>query len=294
MKTAHYEILAASPVVQQQLAAFHEVTGLWVELEPPDAQAVTTLLAPHGNPLCRLLAGSQLCRHTDRILKRLMHHKLVPHSMHCFAGLICLVTPILVDGQHVATLHAGGVLQDQPTRHRFARLQMMLKRTHVPFASVQLERAYFSIPVIAANKLRAIRTLLRVLVHELGTTPLEQFSEPCAASLPYRLVWLQKVEKYVQTHCENALSTRDLAQFTHVSPQHFCRKFRQLTGHCFLDELTHVRIARAKLLLADCRRLVKQVAAQTGFRSIAHFNHVFRNVTGQTPTQYRTTMPRPH
>jgi AraC-like DNA-binding protein len=53
-------------------------------------------------------------------------------------------------------------------------------------------------------------------------------------------------------------------------------------GHILQNRLDH-----ARLLLADKRLSIKDVAAQLNFSSEFYFSHFFRNRTGMSPTQFR-------
>jgi transcriptional regulator GlxA family with amidase domain len=51
--------------------------------------------------------------------------------------------------------------------------------------------------------------------------------------------------------------------------------------------MAELRLARARRLLRDTDYSVVDVAGETGWRSLAHFNAVFRQRTGLTPSAYR-------
>ena len=66
--------------------------------------------------------------------------------------------------------------------------------------------------------------------------------------------------------------------------------FRRQAGLSLLEELTRLRIAHAKTLLADTRLKLEAIAAESGFSSRFHFIRAFRRVTGRTPRTYRRTL----
>ena len=78
-----------------------------------------------------------------------------------------------------------------------------------------------------------------------------------------------------------------LASVSGVSEAHFSRSFKDAFGvppHRYL--LTR-RIERAKALLRDTDRPVIDIAFQTGWSSLGTFGRVFRDITGQSPTELR-------
>jgi len=79
-----------------------------------------------------------------------------------------------------------------------------------------------------------------------------------------------------------------LAAISAVSPAHFARSFKLAFGlppHRYL--LTR-RIERAAALLGETHRSITDIAFDTGWQSIGTFGRVFRDVTGETPSERRT------
>ncbi|HYG22217.1 MAG TPA: AraC family transcriptional regulator [Verrucomicrobiae bacterium] len=62
------------------------------------------------------------------------------------------------------------------------------------------------------------------------------------------------------------------------------QKAKQGTIH---EHIQRARLDQARLLLADKRLSVKDVAAQLNFSSEFYFSHFFRHYTGMTPTEFR-------
>lgn len=80
---------------------------------------------------------------------------------------------------------------------------------------------------------------------------------------------------------------RRLAAVSGVSEAHFARSFKAAFGlppHRYL--LTR-RIERAKALLRDTDLPVIEVALHTGWESLGTFGRVFRDITGESPTELR-------
>lgn len=78
-----------------------------------------------------------------------------------------------------------------------------------------------------------------------------------------------------------------LASVSGVSEAHFARSFKDAFGippHRYL--LTR-RIERAKALLRDTDQPIIDIAFQTGWSSLGTFGRVFRDITGQSPSELR-------
>ena len=52
------------------------------------------------------------------------------------------------------------------------------------------------------------------------------------------------------------------------------------------------RMEKAKQLLADDSRLVRDIGQDVGFLTIQNFMRVFKAKTGVTPSEYRSTLPK--
>src|SRR4029079_2860002 len=81
---------------------------------------------------------------------------------------------------------------------------------------------------------------------------------------------------------------RRLASVSGVSEAHFARSFKDAFGvppHRYL--LTR-RIERAKALLRDTDTPIIDIALETGWQSLGTFGRVFKDVTGESPSELRT------
>jgi len=82
-------------------------------------------------------------------------------------------------------------------------------------------------------------------------------------------------------------SVNRLARVSGVSEAHFARCFKDAFGvppHRYL--LTR-RIERAKALLRDTDLPITDIAFQTGWNSLGTFGRIFRDITGESPSELR-------
>ena len=80
---------------------------------------------------------------------------------------------------------------------------------------------------------------------------------------------------------------RRLADVSGVSEAHFARSFKEAFGvppHRYL--LTR-RLERATALLRDTDLPIIEIAFETGWKSLGTFGRVFRDVTGESPSELR-------
>ena len=98
---------------------------------------------------------------------------------------------------------------------------------------------------------------------------------------------LQKVLAYIDEKLGEPIGVRQLASQVHMSPFHFARRFKQAVGTPPHAYITHVRVDRAKRLLATTSLPLIEVATRVGYRTQAHFTGVFHRYVGTTPRAYR-------
>ncbi|MFZ0711738.1 MAG: helix-turn-helix transcriptional regulator, partial [Terrimicrobiaceae bacterium] len=87
-------------------------------------------------------------------------------------------------------------------------------------------------------------------------------------------------------------SLRRVAQAVNISSYYFCKMFKRATGLTFTHYLSRVRVERAKSLLLNPNARVSEIAFDCGFTSITNFNRTFKELVGQSPSEYREALPR--
>jgi AraC-like DNA-binding protein len=94
------------------------------------------------------------------------------------------------------------------------------------------------------------------------------------------------VYEHVTTRREVAFYASALA----VSENYLNRCVRQLSGKSPKQHLSEMVILRSKVLLQDRSKDIAQVAADLNFADPSYFGRLFKQVTRQTPTEYRNTL----
>lgn len=91
---------------------------------------------------------------------------------------------------------------------------------------------------------------------------------------------LDKVEKEF-----DSITFEQACEFMAMDEAYFCRYFKRATGMSFTQYLNHIKIDNAvRMLRQDDGALITSIAFSCGFGSIRHFNKVFKDLTGYTPT----------
>ena len=98
---------------------------------------------------------------------------------------------------------------------------------------------------------------------------------------------LQDVLDYVMNNFEKEIKLITVANLAFMTPNAFCRFFKQRTNKTFFQFLIELRIEHACQLLTSNKDLdVLQIAEKSGFGSISNFNRKFKQLKKTTPTAY--------
>ncbi|MEO6391366.1 MAG: AraC family transcriptional regulator [Pyrinomonadaceae bacterium] len=86
------------------------------------------------------------------------------------------------------------------------------------------------------------------------------------------------------------LALDEIAAAAYLSPFHFARLFKKLTGSAPHAYLAALRATRAQTLLAETDLSVTEIAARVGYASPSHFTKAFRQATGLVPRAFRAAL----
>jgi AraC-like DNA-binding protein len=285
-----YQDLARLPIMRACQAGFRKATACSLKLLPTAVQKPGAMSRKGENPFCALIArcpgGRRACQQTQDKLQRRLARTRAPGSVTCFAGLTDIAVPVVVGGQHVATLWGGQFFLRKPARRQFGRLRRQLINWGVGRDLRRFQTAYRHTPVVAGTQLRVTALLLDLLAAHLAARAerrllAQRADEPSCVA---------QAKILVQTHAGGSLRMGQAAQHVHLSPSYFCKLFRKAAGVTFSDYVARVRVEKAKSLLASSCSSVTEVAGAAGFQSISQFNRAFRRFAGSSPSAYRKAL----
>jgi AraC-like DNA-binding protein len=94
----------------------------------------------------------------------------------------------------------------------------------------------------------------------------------------------------MHSQLDQDLSLKDLAAASYLSPFHFARLFKKLTGVTPHSYLAAIRNNKAQLLLAESELSITEIGIRVGYLSASHFTKAFRLATGTTPREFRKAL----
>jgi AraC-like DNA-binding protein len=283
--------LADSKIYREYEHAFSTATGL-----PLALRAVESWQLPHHgqsleNPFCQLLAQtSSSCEACLKVQQQLAATATEsPQTITCEAGLCETAVPLRLGDKLVGFLTTGQVFhRRKPTAAQFRRTVKLLADWGVPAKPKEWRDLYFNTRVLSAVEVRSAIQLLKIFAEHLAMMSNQIVTQEQFDELPL----IARAKQYIRDHQTERLTLNQVAKAVETSRFNFCKQFTKSTGIHFTAYLTRVRIERAKNLLLNPNLRVSEIAYDSGFQSLTHFNREFKRIQGDSPTDYREKLIR--
>ena len=99
---------------------------------------------------------------------------------------------------------------------------------------------------------------------------------------------MSAVFEFVMNHFDQKIVLEEIATIANMTPNAFCKYFKQRTNKTFFQFLTAIRIENACKFLTNLEQLsIATIAHDCGFFNISNFNRKFKDIKGLTPTEFR-------
>lgn len=103
---------------------------------------------------------------------------------------------------------------------------------------------------------------------------------------------MNAVMQYTLSNFKSAIKIAEIASVANMTPTAFCKFFKVRTRKTYLNYLNELRVSYACRQMLTYNLSVSQVAHQSGFQNLSHFNRCFKKITGTTPGRYGRKMNR--
>lgn len=100
---------------------------------------------------------------------------------------------------------------------------------------------------------------------------------------------IRSIITYLEKNYTYKISLGFLSETFDISVPYLCSTFKSFTGSSPIDYLIRRRILMAKTMLHSTESTIIKISEDCGFDSLSNFNHMFKSLTGLSPTEYRKT-----
>jgi len=98
---------------------------------------------------------------------------------------------------------------------------------------------------------------------------------------------INDIFNHVQENFNQPISIEEIASHVNMTSPAFCRYFKKVTQKTFTQFVNEYRLVHATKLLSEQQESIQTICFECGFNNFSHFNKLFKNYTGKTPTEYR-------
>ena len=95
------------------------------------------------------------------------------------------------------------------------------------------------------------------------------------------------VKEFIAKNYMNDIGLKEMADLACMAPESFSRFFRNKTGRTPNRYLIDYRLGIAARLLLTTQHPVSEIGFSCGFNTLSHFNRLFRESKGCTPSEFR-------
>ncbi|MHB8845356.1 MAG: helix-turn-helix transcriptional regulator [Nitrospirota bacterium] len=99
---------------------------------------------------------------------------------------------------------------------------------------------------------------------------------------------IQQAVRFINDNYRTDICLDAAAREAGISPSHFSRTFKKVMGLSYQDYLNSRRITKARNLLRTSAQSITEIAVSVGFADQTGFGRIFKKLTGQTPSAYRS------
>ncbi|WP_010240751.1 AraC family transcriptional regulator [Clostridium arbusti] len=124
------------------------------------------------------------------------------------------------------------------------------------------------------------KTILQQLIFEINDN-LKRQRENYAITLK-----VEKIIKYMHENISSAVTLTELSEIISLSPTYLSRIFKDTTGYSVIEFFNKMKIDKAKELMSEGDRKVKEIAETIGFKDEFYFSRLFKKIEGVSPREF--------
>lgn len=143
-----------------------------------------------------------------------------------------------------------------------------------PFYTSSLENKY-NINILNHTNFKYIKHLLSHMLNDVSINT----NNPL----------INRTIQYIHSKYSEDISIDKICEDLNINKFYFCNLFKKETGYTFVQFLTLWRIEKSKIYLKDSSLSLLDVSLNVGFNNQGYFSTIFRKITGQSPSEYRSS-----
>ncbi len=98
---------------------------------------------------------------------------------------------------------------------------------------------------------------------------------------------MNDIYDYIRENFKEHIALEDISDEVSMTVPAFCRYFKKISRKTFTKFVNEYRVVHASKLLAETSLPITEVSFESGFNNFSHFNKLFKEFTGKSPSAYR-------
>lgn len=141
------------------------------------------------------------------------------------------------------------------------------------------------------ERILGLLNILNIISSTREYAPLSGTTFNLSYALP-NLDRINSIYNYTFDNFQNPIKIKEVAAVANLSPNSFCKYFKNRTSKTYFEFLMEVRIGYACKLLVEQQSSVGQVCFECGFNNLSNFNRYFKAMVKLTPLRYAKSYMR--
>lgn len=97
---------------------------------------------------------------------------------------------------------------------------------------------------------------------------------------------VEKIIEYMRSNVDTRVTIADLAELVQLSPAYLSGIFKETTGYSVIKFFNKIKVDKAKELIIEGDKKVKEVAQILGFTDEFYFSRIFKKIEGISPLEF--------
>lgn len=97
---------------------------------------------------------------------------------------------------------------------------------------------------------------------------------------------VEKIIQYMHEHIQDKITLPQLSDLVQVSPTYLSRTFKEITGYSIIEFFNKIKMDKAKEMILEGNRKIKEVAGALGYRDEFYFSRIFKKTEGLSPSEF--------
>jgi len=230
---------------------------------------------------CKMINGTpeghSRCMECDRQAVEIAAKLRRVYQYRCHAGLLEVTVPIFENGEPVAFITFGQLLDESPRKLQWEQTRRLLSWYQGDM--FELNRAFSELIQCSDMKISAYEDILQAVVSHIrleGIVRSAEFTDK------------QRLEMYIDQHYSEKISLKKMSDDLHIGTTKLCALAKEIVPDSSITKLiSKRRVEAAKLLLIKDNCSIAEISETVGFSDYNYFTKIFRKLEGSTPSEYR-------